>query len=61
MRRQNNYNPKGLHRDHRGRLIDKWGRERETDWTEFAKRRKKVKDLTKPYPPGDMNPLHNAS
>lgn len=50
MRRQNRYNPKGLHRDHRGQLLDKWGRVMEPDWDEFEKRRGK-----------QMNPLHNAT
>jgi hypothetical protein len=50
MRRQNRYNPRGLRRDHRGRLLDKWGREMETDWDDFEKRRGK-----------QMNPLHNAT
>lgn len=49
-RRQNRYNPKGLHRDHRGRLLDKWGRPMEVDWDDFEKRRGK-----------QMNPLHNAT
>jgi len=63
MRRQNRYNPKGLHRDHRGRLLDKWGREMEVNWDEFEKRRVKTKDVNEPYlkPPAQMNPLHNAT
>lgn len=50
MRRQNRYNPKGLHRDRHGNLLDKWGRPMQTDWDDFEKRRGK-----------QMNPLHNAT
>lgn len=50
MRRQNHYNPKGLRTNHRGQLLDKWGREMKTDWDDFEKRRGK-----------QMNPLHNAT
>ena len=41
MSTQNKWNPKGIQRDHRGVLRDKWGRERQTDWELFAKKRRK--------------------
>lgn len=60
-RTQNRYNPKGLRRDRSGILRDKWGRAMQVDWDEFEKRRVKRKDVIKPYPPGQQNPLHNAT
>lgn len=55
----NKWNPKGLRRNHRGQLLDKWGREMEVDWEEFKKKR-----LKKPgdYPkwPKVLNPMHAA-
>lgn len=61
--KQNKFNPKGLRRDHRGRLLDKWGREMEVDWNEFDKRRVKPADVNEPYlkPPAQKNPLHNST
>lgn len=47
---QNRFNPKGLKRNHRGDLLDKWGRKMATNWDEFEKRRNRQK-----------NPLHNAT
>ena len=58
-RRQNRYNPKGLRRDHRGRLLDKWGREMDVDWDEFEKKRLKPGEELK-YPKV-LNPLHAAA
>lgn len=61
--KQNKFNPKGLRRDHRGNLLDKWGREMEVDWNEFDKRRVKPADVNEPYlkPPAQKNPLHNST
>jgi len=61
--KQNRYNPKGLVRDHRGNLLDKWGRKMEVDWDEFERRRVKTKDASEPYlkPPAQKNPLHNSA
>jgi len=56
---QNRYNPKGLRRDHRGRLLDKWGREMDVDWDEFEKKRRKPGEELK-YPKV-RNPLHAAA
>jgi len=55
----NKYNPKGLRRDHRGRLLDKWGRTMEVDWDEFEKRRRTPGKPLK-YPQV-VNPLHAAA
>jgi len=38
--RQNSYNPKGLHIDRHGKLLDKYGREMHVDWNDFKNRRK---------------------
>lgn len=61
--KQNKFNPKGLRRDHRGNLLDKWGRKMEVDWNEFDKRRVKAADVNEPYlkPPAQKNPLHNST
>lgn len=57
--RQNRYNPMGLRRDHRGKLLDKWGREMEPDWSEFEKKRLKPGDPLQS--PKVLNPLHQAT
>lgn len=57
--RQNRYNPNGLRRDHRGRLLDKWGREMEVDWDEFDKKRLKPGDELES--PKVLNPIHAAA
>ena len=56
----NRWNPKGLRRNRRGQLLDKWGREMEVDWDEFEKKRLKRPD---DYPkwPKVLNPLHAAA
>jgi hypothetical protein len=56
----NRWNPKGLRRNHRGQLLDKWGREMEVDWDEFEKKRLKRPD---DYPkwPKVLNPMHAAA
>lgn len=59
MRRQNRYNPKGLRRNHRGQLLDKWGREMEVDWDEFERKRRVVGEPLKS--PKVLNPLHAAA
>lgn len=61
-RRQNRYNPLGLHRDRDGRLLDKYGRVMEPDWQEFEKRRTKPEHATEPYlrPGKQVNPMHNT-
>ena len=57
---ENKWNPKGLRRDHRGRLLDRWGREMEIDWDEFEKKRL---DRPDDYPkwPKVLNPEHAAA
>lgn len=55
----NRYNPKGLRRNHRGQLLDKWGREMEVDWKEFEKKRLKPGD--KLQSPKVLNPMHAAA
>jgi hypothetical protein len=59
MRRQNRYNPKGLHRNHRGQLLDKWGRDMEVDWDEFERKRRTPGEPLKS--PKVLNPLHAAT
>ena len=55
----NRWNPKGLRRNHRGQLLDKWGRDMEIDWEEFDKKRLGLKDRLQ-YPKV-LNPLHAAA
>ena len=55
----NKWNPKGLRRNHRGQLLDKWGREMEVDWAEYDKKRLKPGDQLKS--PKVLNPMHAAA
>ena len=57
---ENKWNPKGLRRNHRGELLDKWGRVMDVDWDEFAKKRMGAGEK---YPkwPKVLNPLHAAA
>lgn len=59
--KRNRWNPMGLRRNHRGQLVDKYGRVMQTDWDEFEKKRLDRPD--EPYPkwPKIINPLHQAT
>lgn len=55
----NRYNPMGLHRNHRGQLLDKYGRVMDIDWDKFEKKRPRPGKPLK-YPQV-LNPLHAAA
>lgn len=57
---ENKWNPKGLRMNHRGQLLDKWGREMEIDTPEFEKKRMKAGE-TYPKWPKVLNPTHAAA
>lgn len=57
--KRNRWNPMGLRRDHRGKLLDKWGREMATDWDEFERKRLKPGEPLRS--PKVLNPLHQAT
>lgn len=57
---ENKWNPMGLRRNHRGELLDKWGRVMDIDWPEFEKKRMKAGE-TYPKWPKVLNPLHAAA
>jgi len=57
--RQNRWNPMGLHRNHRGQLVDKYGRVMDVDWDEFERKRLKPGEELKS--PKVLNPLHQAA
>jgi len=59
MRRQNRYNPRGIYRNHRGELIDKWGRVRQTDWDLYDKKRRTAEQVAAGEFPAHkvLNPL----
>ena len=55
----NRFNPKGLRRNHRGQLLDKWGREMEVDWAAFEKK-KRLNSGDALKSPKVLNPMHAA-
>lgn len=57
---ENKWNPKGLRRNHRGELLDKWGRVMDVNWPEFEKKRRAAGEKQLRYPKV-LNPLHAAA
>ena len=57
---ENKWNPKGLRMNHRGQLLDKWGREMEINEPEFQQKRMKAGE-NYPRSPKVLNPMHAAA